>query len=193
MFFFLLEPEVEQKYNVLQTLLATPGLSAEDVKVTIIDFIAGGIFTVSNSLAYLCYHLASNPEAQEKLAEEIQTITANRSNNIDGGCDDWITASDIASMSYLKACVKESFRLNCPVPGIMRVTSKPLVLSGYEIPENVSTLFRFLQFPILIKILLSVILDCRFLAHHVNMPFREIFPGSIKIQARKMVGTGRKM
>jgi len=141
--FIFLEPEAEQKYNVLQTLLATPGLSAEDVKVTVIDFIAGGIFTVSNSLAYLCYHLATNPEAQQTLADEIERVTgsskhSDRSRGMEDGSSEWISQADISGMSYLKACVKESFRLNCPVPGIMRVTSKPLVLSGYEIPENVS-------------------------------------------------------
>lgn len=113
---------------MLQTLLKSKQLSNEEIKLTIIDFIIGGIFTVSNTFAYLFYHLASNPHVQDELYNEIQSVKND---------DDSFSSKHLAKMPYLKACVQECFRLNCPVPGIMRVTTKPTILSGYEIPANV--------------------------------------------------------
>ena len=64
--------------SVLKTLLKITkenpkDLSKEEVKVTIMDFIIGGIFSVSNSLVYLFYHLAANPDVQEKKYNEIKS------------------------------------------------------------------------------------------------------------------------
>ena len=57
---------------------------------------------------------------------------------VDEGDAGTVVAAHIAQMPYLKACVRECFRLSCPVPGIMRVTSQPMILSGYHIPANVT-------------------------------------------------------
>ena len=121
--------------SVLKTLLTNKELTREEVKVTIMDFIIGGIFSVSNSLVYLFYHLATNPLVQDKLFNEIeQILNSPGSNDVDSS---EVTSAHLSRMPYLKACVSESFRLNCPIPGIMRVTTEPLVLSGYDIPPNV--------------------------------------------------------
>ena len=100
------------------------------------DFIIGGIFSVSNSLVYLFYHLAANPDVQEKLYNEIESVMGSADSTC-GFDQERVSSSHLANMPYLKACVNESFRLNCPVPGIMRVTTEPLVLSGHHIPANV--------------------------------------------------------
>ncbi|XP_054161042.1 ecdysone 20-monooxygenase-like [Oppia nitens] len=123
--------EESPRSSVLQTLLKTDGLTDSDIKITIIDFIAGGIFTVSNTLCFLFYHLAANPDAQQRLYEEIRDVMGD---NSDGNDD--LTVDMLAHMPYLKACVAECFRLTNPVPGIMRVMTEPTVLSGYHIPAN---------------------------------------------------------
>ncbi|XP_059155788.1 probable cytochrome P450 12a4, mitochondrial [Physella acuta] len=43
-------------------------------------------------------------------------------------------------MQYLKACVKESFRLLYPISGVMRVLPCDVVLSNYHIPAGVQIL-----------------------------------------------------
>ncbi len=157
-FFSAGEEHYDSNESVLKTLLkktkADPKeLSKEEVKVTIMDFIIGGIFSVSNSLVYLFYHLAANPDVQEKLYREIESVIGCSSTSFCSSPEDeddqrssahhhlvkeHVTSGQLARMPYLKACVSESFRLNCPVPGIMRVTTEPMVLSGYHIPANVS-------------------------------------------------------
>lgn len=121
-------------------MLNTQGLSPEEVKINMIDFITGGIFTVSNTLVYLFYHLAANQNVQQKLFDEIHSVLCDNDNGDSTSSPNCIDTRHLSRMTYLKSCVRECFRLNCPVPGIMRVTSKPLVLSGYNIPENVSHL-----------------------------------------------------
>jgi cytochrome P450 len=125
------ETQLRKRESVLQTLIKSDGLSEKDVKLTIIDFIAGGIFTVSNTLSFLFYHLAKNIDVQQKLFNEVNSVM---------GDSNEMTADMLTKMPYLKACVKECFRLSCPVPGIMRILPKPTILSGYHIPAGVRTI-----------------------------------------------------
>ncbi|CAN8018312.1 unnamed protein product [Ixodes persulcatus] len=106
--------------SLLHALLNTEGLSEKDVHLTIMDFIAGGVFTTTNALCFLLHHLACNPGVQEKLHGELQASNG-----------------DISSCSYLRACMKESFRLNPTVPGVMRILPEDVVLSGYHVPAGV--------------------------------------------------------
>ena len=123
--------EISDHETVLQKLFKTEQLTNDEIKMAIIDFIIGGIFTVSNTFAFLFYHLAANQRVQDKLYDEIRSV------KIDDDDNDDILPKHLAKMPYLKACVQECFRLTCPVPGIMRITTQPIQLSGYEIPANV--------------------------------------------------------
>lgn len=106
--------------SLLDTLLNTEGLSEEDVHLTVLDFIAGGVFTTTNALCFLLHHLACNKDIQDKLYDELQAAN-------------W----DVTSCSYLRACIKESFRLSPTVPGVMRILPEDVVLSGYRVPAGV--------------------------------------------------------
>ncbi|KAF7493730.1 Ecdysone 20-monooxygenase [Sarcoptes scabiei] len=132
-----------ERQTVLETLLKTENLSIDEIKITIIDLIIGGIFTVSNSFAFLIYHLAAHPDVQHKILDEMRSISP-FSDHLDEFESNLFSMEFINQMSYLKACVQECFRLNCPVPGIMRTTSKSIVLSGYEIPENTTVFSHFM-------------------------------------------------
>lgn len=108
--------------SLLQALLSLDGLSEKDVHLTVMDFIVGGVFTTSIALCFLLHHLACNPAAQERLYTELRS---------GGG------SKDVGSCSYLRACIKESFRLSPTVPGVMRILPEDVVLSGYRVPAGV--------------------------------------------------------
>ena len=57
----------------------------------------------SSSTLWWLYNLARFPEVQEKLYEEIESVL---------GKDDDVTPQHLAKLRYLKACLKESMRLN---------------------------------------------------------------------------------
>lgn len=114
--------------SLLKTLLSLE-IDERDVRTLIIDFISGGINTTSNSLSFILLHLANNPDAQSKLFTEIKTVLAG---NLTG-----ITGQHLNQMKYLKACVKESFRLNSTIPCLVRLLPEEIVLNGYRIPAKV--------------------------------------------------------
>lgn len=59
------------------------------------------LFQTSNTMTFLLYNLASNPEKQEKLREEIRSVIGKEE----------LTLSHIQKMTYLRNCIKESLRM----------------------------------------------------------------------------------
>ena len=116
--------------SILESLIKTEAYDLKSVEIVVLDFIAAGIFTVSNSLAYLFYHLARNPHVQEKLYQELMGI-------LDQNPSMEITSKHLSQATYLKSCIKESFRLTPTVPAIVRVLDQDTILSGYHVPKGV--------------------------------------------------------
>ncbi|GFU13037.1 ecdysone 20-monooxygenase [Nephila pilipes] len=125
----------DDEEGVLRTLIRTNKLDDKELIVSVIDLISGGIFTVANTFCFLVYHIARNPEVQEKLYEELRTTMP----------DPEISADRLAKMPYLKACIKEAFRLTPTIPCINRILTKDAILSGYHIPAGTEV---FCNFPI---------------------------------------------
>lgn len=50
--------------------------------------------------------------------------------------DSELTVQNMKNMPYLRACIKESIRLNPLGPGTMRQTNQDLELDGYKIPKG---------------------------------------------------------
>ena len=69
--------------------------------ISITFFVTYIAHQTANALSFVIYNLARNPDKQEALADEISSI-------LRPGVP--VTADAIQSMSYLKACVKESYR-----------------------------------------------------------------------------------
>lgn len=78
----------------------------------IVDFIAAGIHTLSNSLLFLLYLIGSHEKVQEKLIEELRHSS---------------------HTSYLRACVAESFRLLPTANCLARITEKEAELGGHRL------------------------------------------------------------
>ena len=74
------------------------------------------------------YILAKNPEKQEILREEVNRILPDKNSKL--------TPENTRNMPYLRAVIKESFRILPVVMGNARQIQKDVVLSGYHIPAN---------------------------------------------------------
>lgn len=83
----------------------------------------------ANSVLWLLYNLGRNPHVQDKLYQEVLSVV---------GQDEDVTSQSLAKLSYLKACVKESMRLNPIVAALGRILDQDIVLSGYNVPAQVS-------------------------------------------------------
>mgnify|MGYP002715789682 CR=1 FL=1 len=80
--------------------------------------------------------MATNKEKQEKLFKESFNLLPKR--------DSLITSDILANAEYLKAVIKESFRLNPISVGIGRILLEDAIFSGYRVPKGVNIFFFYL-------------------------------------------------
>lgn len=120
-----IDPDDTSNLSLMEKLILRG--SPRDASIMAVDAMAAGIDTTSLTLAYVLRNLAANPEKQEKLQEEIDRVLPNKKP---------LEIDDIDKIPYLKACIKESMRLNPTVQGTSRTLDKDIVLSGYRIPAN---------------------------------------------------------
>ncbi|XP_064549331.1 probable cytochrome P450 12a4, mitochondrial [Drosophila montana] len=119
----VVRPEREQ--SVLEKLLKI------DKKVAIVmamDMLMAGVDTTSSTFAALMLSIATNPNKQDKLREEIMRVLPNK--------DSEFTEASMKNVPYLRACLKESQRLLPLVIGHARTTIRDCVLSGYRVPAG---------------------------------------------------------
>lgn len=121
-----LENELEQ--SILAKFARRNGKDSPLNCVMAQDAMFAGIDTTGSTSAFLLYHIASNPEKQEILYEEIV--------NVIGHKNEPITESKLNKMRYLKACLHESQRMLPAIVGSSRVAQEDYVLSGYQIPKG---------------------------------------------------------
>ncbi|XP_054994959.1 cytochrome P450 4X1 [Sorex araneus] len=93
-------------------------------------FLLSGHDTTAGGISLLLYHLALNPEHQERCREEIRIILGNGSS---------ITWDQLSELSYTTMCIQESLRLAPPVPSVSRELSKPITFpDGRSLPAGIT-------------------------------------------------------
>ncbi|RXG58231.1 cytochrome P450 4c3 [Armadillidium vulgare] len=117
-----------EELTLLETLLQTEGLTRKDVVTFMLDMFFAGIDTTSHALGFTLYLLARNKDKQKKLQEELDLVL--------GDGKETMTEEQLANLSYLKACIKESLRIYPLVIGNLRLLQEEAVLAGYKIPKG---------------------------------------------------------
>ncbi|XP_055588799.1 uncharacterized protein LOC129741117 [Uranotaenia lowii] len=92
------------------------------------DMLLAGVDTTSSGTVGVLYSLATNPDKQAKLRDELRTILPNKNSPL--------TPENMRNLPYLRACIKEGLRVNPAIAGTMRAAGKDLVLQGYQIPKG---------------------------------------------------------
>lgn len=119
--------EDPRRPSLLETLLATPGLTRGDVLTFLIDLLATGIDTTSHAVSHMLYLLARNPEVQSRLINEVDAEV---------GKPEHLLPEHIASLSYAKAVFRETLRVMPVGVGIIRRLNQDTVLGGYLVPKG---------------------------------------------------------
>ncbi|XP_021352739.1 probable cytochrome P450 49a1 isoform X2 [Mizuhopecten yessoensis] len=100
------DDNAEYERNLLSDLLSTPGLTTQQVRRTITDVFIGGIDSTANTMTFLLFHLAKNQDKQDRLFKDLVEHVPKMGE---------IQEDTINKMPYLKACLKESFRMVFPI------------------------------------------------------------------------------
>jgi len=121
------ERESGGKIGFFEFLLSSGNLTKEDLLASVIDILFAGVESTSNTMQWVIYLLARNPEKQAILRQEVLSVLGEQSH---------ASPDTIAQMPYLRAWVRETLRLYPPLTILSRISSKNLILSGYHIPAG---------------------------------------------------------
>ena len=92
-------------------------------------FLLAGYETTANALSYTFYLLATNPDAQQRLIDEIDEKCPKGTQ---------ITTELISDLPYLDMVINESLRIYPPAYIVNRVTKNDIILNGISIPKNLT-------------------------------------------------------
>ncbi|XP_059608190.1 probable cytochrome P450 12b2, mitochondrial [Phlebotomus argentipes] len=98
------------------------------------ESLLAGVDTTSSAVFNVLYSLAINQEKQDNLREELMKILPEK--------DTPLTKEKMSNMPYLRACIKETFRLMPIVSGNFRGVGRNIVLQGYKIPKDTGVLMH---------------------------------------------------
>ncbi|XP_053200234.1 probable cytochrome P450 49a1 [Panonychus citri] len=123
----------DEDRSVLELFLTRPNCTPEDAVTMVMDMFFAGIDTTAHYIVFTLHYLANNPEIQERVYHEINSLS-NGTGNLD--------SDGLAQLTLLKACLKETSRLTPVTPMSMRINQEPINLSGYSISPSCFMVFN---------------------------------------------------
>ena len=118
----------DDKKTLLEHWLASKDLDTNDVATGVEDFLLAGVHTSTYTIGFLLYHVATNPQVQDKLCRECVQVLEES--------DAHFTKKTLTSAKYVSAVLKESLRLNPISIGAGRILSEETVFGGYRVPAG---------------------------------------------------------
>ncbi|KAI4864228.1 cytochrome P450 [Hypoxylon rubiginosum] len=103
------------------------GIAEDNFLGHLLQFMAAGHATSADTLTWSVYMMATNPDIQEKLRDEIAQLIATRPA---------LNFSDIDSLSYLNNFLKEVLRLYAPSTSHHRQAGKDMMIDGIFVPKG---------------------------------------------------------
>jgi cytochrome P450 len=115
-------------------LSANENVTPKSMALYLTGLMAAGTHTTSTTCLWLLCELSRHPEVQEKLYQEMVSVL---------GPDGEVSKTNIQHLSFIKATLKESGRMN-PAGAfvVSRVFDKDLDVLGYRIPAGVYVLLH---------------------------------------------------
>ncbi|XP_033735423.1 leukotriene-B4 omega-hydroxylase 3-like [Pecten maximus] len=105
------------------------GLTREEIRNEVDTFLFEGHDTTASAISWILYSLATHPEHQAKVQEEIDHV-------LEGRESDRLQWEDMPKLEYLTLCIKEGMRLHSPVPFIQRESTREFIIDGKTLPPG---------------------------------------------------------
>ncbi|XP_067000511.2 probable cytochrome P450 301a1, mitochondrial [Anabrus simplex] len=122
----------ESELSLVERILAKEP-DPKTAYILALDLILVGIDTISMAVCSILYQLATRPVEQEKMYEELVRVLPDPHTPL--------TAKHLDQMPYLRAFIKEVFRMYSTVIGNGRTLQNDMVICGYHIPKGVQLVF----------------------------------------------------
>uniref|UniRef100_A0A6I8S7C8 Cytochrome P450 3A n=1 Tax=Xenopus tropicalis TaxID=8364 RepID=A0A6I8S7C8_XENTR len=106
-------------------------LTDAEIMAQSVIFIVAGYETTSTALSYLFYNLATHPDVQQRLHEEIDSFLPDKASP---------TYDILMQMEYLDMVIQETLRLFPPAGRLERVSKQNVEINGVSIPKGIVTL-----------------------------------------------------
>ncbi|XP_047964198.1 tyrosine N-monooxygenase-like [Salvia hispanica] len=105
-----------------------PLLSIREIKALIVDIMLASVDNPSNAVEWAMAEMINQPDLLAEACKELDSVVGKKR---------LVQESDIPKLNYVKACLKESFRLHPLAPfNVPHISSKDTVVGGYLIPEK---------------------------------------------------------
>jgi cytochrome P450 len=101
-------------------------LSDREVRDQVITFIGAGHETTAVALAWTFYLLDQNPDATDRLRDEVDRVLGDRVPTVD----------DLPNLSFTRRVIEESLRIYPPVYGTIRDAREEDEIGGFRIPAR---------------------------------------------------------
>jgi cytochrome P450 len=101
-------------------------MSDKQLRDEVMTFLLAGHETTALALSWSWYLLAQNPEAEQKLHDELECVLGGREPEF----------ADLPMLSYAERVIKESMRLYPPAWSVARTVVSEFQLRGYRIPAG---------------------------------------------------------
>ncbi|MGX1777053.1 cytochrome P450 [Nocardia brasiliensis] len=111
----------------------SPSMSDQQIHDEVLTFFIAGSNTISNTLAWACHEIATHPEVEKQLHEEVDSVLAGRAAEFD----------DVARLEYTRRVLTETLRLRTQGFFQTRMTTEDTELGGYRIPGGEAILYSF--------------------------------------------------
>lgn len=122
----------EEELSLVERILAGES-NPKMAYILALDLILVGIDTISMAVCSILYQLATRPEEQEKIHQELLEIIPDPSVPL--------TTSHLDKAIYTKAFIREVFRVYSTVIGNGRTLQNDTVICGYKVPKGVQVVF----------------------------------------------------
>ncbi|KAD6119239.1 hypothetical protein E3N88_10510 [Mikania micrantha] len=107
---------------------STVELTYDHIKAVLMNIFLGGTETSATTVAWVMTSLIKNPKCLNKVKQEVRNAIGNKGR---------VHEDDLYKLKYLKAVIKESYRLHPVAPLLLpRESRDRCVLGGYEIPKK---------------------------------------------------------
>jgi cytochrome P450 len=121
----------ESGEDLLAMLMATrdedgSGMSDKQIRDEVMTFFLAGHETTALALSWALYLLSRNPDAEQKLHEEVDRLLVGRAAEL----------SDLPALIWTDCIIKEAMRLYPPAWAMGRTALKEFELGGYSIPKG---------------------------------------------------------